>query len=131
MAYVTVRAANEYQYKYRQERRNKWLLENGPCKHCETWEKLEIDHIDPSTKGNFPGWGFWSYKEEVRNKELKKCQVLCEACHAKKTKEERKRPIIHGTYNAYKHRKCHCSLCREAGREYNRGYIKRKQTTVR
>jgi len=45
---------------------------------CGSWKKLELDHIDPKTKESHK---IWSWSEERRNKELKKCQVLCYDCH--------------------------------------------------
>lgn len=32
------------------ERKEKWFKENGPCRECGSWEKLECDHIDLTTK---------------------------------------------------------------------------------
>lgn len=67
-------------------RRDKWLAENGPCKHCGSNERLEVDHIDPKTKVHH---SVWTWGDERRTKELAKCQVLCFLCHRLKTNAER------------------------------------------
>jgi 5-methylcytosine-specific restriction endonuclease McrA len=62
----------------------------GECASCGTKENLEFDHIDPNTKcygvstilpETPPGY---PYTERVWE-EVDKCQLLCEACHKKKT----------------------------------------------
>ena len=78
--------------KYYQRNRDKWLLENGPCQKCGSWDNLEVDHIDPSTKDPLVGYpcpqSFWTWSPERRAVELAKCQVLCTNCHKIKTSEE-------------------------------------------
>lgn len=52
------------------------------CLWCGSTEKLELDHIDPSTKiAN----AIWSWSEPRRLAEISKCQILCHNCHLKKT----------------------------------------------
>lgn len=63
--------------------RKEWLQEHGPCVECNSWEDLELDHKDPSTKISH---SVWSWSIERRLKELEKCQVLCRECHLNKTK---------------------------------------------
>lgn len=75
----------KFQREWLQKRRNKWLNENGPCRQCFSWKKLEVDHIDPSTKITNK---VWSWKESRRINELAKCQVLCEKCHQLKSSKE-------------------------------------------
>ena len=67
--------------------RNRWFQAHGPCVLCGSWEKLELDHIDPSTKVSHR---VWSWSENRRAEELLKCQILCEACHMSKTREQLK-----------------------------------------
>ena len=69
---------------YRQKRKLDWLKKNGPCQKCGTWENLEIDHKDPTTKEFNPS-KIWTRRKEVREKELSKCQALCRECHRVKT----------------------------------------------
>ena len=64
-------------------RRKDWIEANGPCAKCGSWDRLEVDHIDPSTKVSHNVWG-WS--ETRRLEELAKCQVLCYSCHKEKTR---------------------------------------------
>jgi hypothetical protein len=68
----------EYQKGWTKMRRLAWLEANGPCKQCGSWVKLEVDHVDPSQKVSHR---VWSWTADRRNAELKKCQVLCQACH--------------------------------------------------
>ena len=72
----------EYQRKWLAKRRQEWFDQNGPCVKCESWDNLEVDHIDPSQKVTSV---VWSWSEKRRNEELAKCQVLCENCHHEKT----------------------------------------------
>jgi hypothetical protein len=69
-------------------RRQAWIDENGPCQKCGSRENLEIDHIDPRTKERNVAH-LWTYRQEIRDKELSKCQVLCRTCHFEKTRSER------------------------------------------
>jgi 5-methylcytosine-specific restriction endonuclease McrA len=79
-----------YQREWMRKRRQAWIDENGPCKHCGSTEKLEVDHINPRFKKLNPH-GIWSLCEAKRKKELAKCQVLCKSCHLVKTLAERKK----------------------------------------
>lgn len=108
------------------KRRADWMAANGPCRHCGSWEELELDHIDPSTKNpvlRSPSNAIWRWGDEKRNEELAKCQPLCASCHLKKTVDERGGPAKHGTCARYVRQKCRCAECRQAVREYaNRHY---------
>lgn len=75
----------EYQRKWIAQRRIAWVQENGPCAKCGSWLDLEVDHVDPALKAMFPR-DIWSRRQEVRDAELAKCQVLCGACHIIKTR---------------------------------------------
>lgn len=98
---------NNYQNQWLKDRRNAWLKENGPCKHCGSWENLEVDHIDPAQKVTHR---VWSWREERRLVELAKCQVLCHDCHEKKTWDETRATRKHGTVNGYR-LGCRCQNC--------------------
>jgi hypothetical protein len=55
------------------------------CGHDGSTERLEFDHIDPSTKS----FGLTrSASESAFWTEVEKCQLLCRTCHRKKTDEE-------------------------------------------
>ncbi len=71
-----------FQREWLARRRARWLIENGPCAQCGSSESLEIDHVDRTQKISHRVWG---WKPERRAAELLKCQVLCYACHKKKT----------------------------------------------
>jgi 5-methylcytosine-specific restriction endonuclease McrA len=53
------------------------------CAKCDSNYDLQLDHIDRTIKTSHR---IWSWSEEKRNEELKKCQVLCSKCHKIKTK---------------------------------------------
>jgi len=102
----------KYQRTWLQLRRNEWIKKNGPCKVCGSWKDLQIDHIDPSKK-KIRIATIWSRKEQVRNKELAKCQVLCKMHHIEKTSKENSL-AGHGTKKMYKFKKCRCASCSAA-----------------
>jgi len=110
------------------KRRKDWFDANGPCKNCGSTEKLEADHIDPSTKISDK---FWSWSEQRMNEELEKCQVLCKNCHEDKTlKEQGREESKHGTIGRYKNKKynCRCNLCKRANTIYRRKQRAKKLT---
>lgn len=116
--------------RYRQ-RRIDWFKENGPCRKCSSWENLELDHIDPSTKESHL---IWSWSDERRLIELAKCQPLCHKCHKLKTTEYLrlifKKPFEarkHGTTNNYWHGPCRCDLCKAAFRVWRHDSYKRNK----
>ena len=79
-------------------RRSAWIKEHGPCARCNSWDDLEVDHIDPATKLYPPAalWGM-SPLNPKRIAELAKCQVLCCDCHTAKTILENTRTVcVHG-----------------------------------
>ena len=106
----------KYQREWIKTRRQEWVEENGPCKHCGTWDKLEVDHIKPDLKSMHTA-SIWSRTAEVRKKELSNCQVLCKSCHLKKTLAERPKPQ-HGSVTMYDDYKCRCDLCKQAKSKY-------------
>lgn len=56
----------------------------GQCVECESKDQLEIDHVDPETK-SFSVGEFITHSWEKIEPELKKCQLLCQDCHRKKS----------------------------------------------
>jgi len=74
--------------KNRYEERKKWLIEmlGGKCNKCNSCNSLEIDHKDPKIKSfNILCMARGMVLEKLVV-ELKKCQLLCSACHKNKTK---------------------------------------------
>ena len=113
MPYVSEKRQKKYQNDWMQERRRAWLLKNGPCVKCGSWGSLEVDHRNPSEKVDHK---VWSWSKERRDRELEKCQTLCETCHLKKSSAERL--PSHGSDSRYRHRilKCRCRECTNAHR---------------
>lgn len=83
---------------YQKNRRNANKLKafeqlGNKCAECGSTSKLEIDHIDSSSKDELlrkQRIGInWTWSWERINKELKKCQLLCNKCHTKKTSDNK------------------------------------------
>lgn len=102
----------EDSYKWLKARRMEWINSHGPCKHCNSWDNLQVDHIDPSLK-KYHASRIWSRKAKIREPELLKCQVLCADCHKKKTISELTLPTEHGTRREYD-KGCRCRPCTDA-----------------
>ena len=97
------------QREWLRKRREAWIIENGPCRECGSWDRIEVDHIDPSTKVTS---SVWSWSKERRDIELAKCQPLCHRCHADKTTQARRdKPTAHGGHGY--DRGCRCEICRQ------------------
>lgn len=67
-----------------------WKTEHGNCCcQCGSSEYLEIDHNKPETKLH-QIYSMHCRTLAVREAELSKCQLLCSACHRKKTADEQR-----------------------------------------
>lgn len=86
MPYKDPIAQRKFIKEWKAIRRAEWLRENGPCP-CGSWEQLEIHHKDPSKKITHR---VWTWTKEKRDKELAKCEVLCDKCHQIKTTRYRR-----------------------------------------
>ena len=83
------------------------LLEKlgGKCVQCGSTKALEFDHIDPKTKSFNISAGY-NKPKEILEKELSKCQLLCNKCHIEKSKKDlkfRPKTIAGGRPLKYKH----------------------------
>jgi hypothetical protein len=103
----------EFQRQWMRRRRSEWIAANGPCAQCGSPDRLEADHRDRESK-RFTASAIWSMSRRNPNRvaELAKLQVLCFSCHKAKTRSEFIKPLVHGTYNAYKKKACRCDQCR-------------------
>lgn len=121
--------------KYRERRAYAINYLGGKCVVCGARYNLDVDHIDPEEKDYNPFGSWWSVPIEIFNEELDKCQLLCRACHIKKTLENKDygHEAQHGTTYMYMEYACRCELCvkamREAWARYKRTY--RKQERVK
>jgi len=104
MPYKDINIFRKYQRERAAKNRKDFLYDKS-CKICGSKEKLEIDHIKRENKVSH---NVWSWSLLRRNEELKKCQILCHLCHQIKTVRENTKEHC---YNAYKTKRCVCSIC--------------------
>jgi hypothetical protein len=91
----------EYQNRWVQRRRQDWINANGPCSLCNSWDELEVDHINAAEKEiNVSVVWSMALTNPRRIAELKKCWVLCHECHTKKTSIRQECPRGEGASNA-------------------------------
>lgn len=106
MPYKNPEEQKEYQRLWAQrvaeERRSAWMSEHGPCE-CGSWDSLELDHVesstkDPALKTNSGGGSrtVWLWPEVRRFHELSKCVARCHKCHEEKSKGERAKGVDNG-----------------------------------
>ena len=106
-------------------------LLGGECAGCGSMDKLQFDHIngdrvdDKHQISMMIDWASWPEIKE----ELKKCQLLCVACHWEKTyKEQGYGAAAHGTSTCYR-KGCRCDECRAFQSDYLKQYRVKKQAT--
>lgn len=88
MPYANRETQRAYQREWWNRRRAEWVADNGPCVRCGSEDGLQVDHVDPRKKVSHK---VWSWSQCRRETELAKCQVLCDACHHRKTGAENSR----------------------------------------
>lgn len=96
----------------------------GVCNKCNSSDHLEVDHIDPATKVNSR---IWSWSHARIREELAKCQLLCYACHKKKSIDTQSFIIkndVH-SHNRYVHYGCRCLTCKTDHARVNAKYRKK------
>ena len=120
----------EYFQKRRKERRLKYLkLLGGKCEECGSKKNLEFDHIDPSKK-EFGISRYLNYADDRLMEEVKKCRLLCQDCHKKKTHKEwdyAQPESPHGSLRRYQTYGCRCDKCKQARKDY---YLSRKKSSI-
>jgi hypothetical protein len=118
--------------RYAAQRRLFLRILGGRCRRCKTRKNLQIDHEDPNNK-LFEMGRLWAEKRLPEAlKELKKCQILCESCHRKKTALENSARMHakyrkingpdgfkHGTVYGFMKKRCQCAICEAAKRRWN------------
>jgi hypothetical protein len=91
------------------------------CAWCGATEKLDFDHIDPSTMIFRIANGLIN-KAEVFWAEVAKCQLLCRDCHTEKSSAEGSfRTVGHGEGKTGK-KSCRCELCGPLKNKYMREF---------
>jgi 5-methylcytosine-specific restriction endonuclease McrA len=119
---------NEYMRKYVAERQRRRMAEafellGGECAICGSTSDLEVDHKDPTTKTFNIAEKAAGVSEVKLQAELLKCQLLCNACHTRKSILERgqlPREGRHGTLTMY--RFCKCDECKAAKSTYTKSH---------
>lgn len=99
-----------YQRNWMRNRRRQYFKDKQCCK-CGSRDHMELDHIDPALKVEHK---IWSWSKRRRDEELLKCQILCRACHKRKSALERGffSPEDHGRSMSYK-KGCRCVYCKK------------------
>jgi 5-methylcytosine-specific restriction endonuclease McrA len=101
-------------------------LLGGRCNECGLTHSLEFDHVDPATKFFAIAEAVSrSFPAEVILNELEKCQLLCNACHRRKTLVDNGK-AEHGTGGMYRHHGCRCERCKACNRAYVQDFRNRK-----
>lgn len=107
MGYKDPVLRREYARKWIANRRAEFFADKS-CVLCGSTDRMELDHVDPSQKTDHR---IWSWSEKRRLEEIAKCQVLCLGCHHRKTGEQFRKTLVHGSITGYT-RGCRCTLCR-------------------
>lgn len=120
--YYTPEQRRAYMAAYREQRMTEARERlGGRCVVCGTTERLEFDHIDPTTKVK-PVTQMQHASKAKFFAEVQKCQLLCWEHHVEKSRAEGSfrrhvnQPIKHGTLYAYDRRGCRCDECKEVKR---------------
>jgi hypothetical protein len=110
-------------------------LLGGVCVHCRTEgysglvkDRLEFDHIENDREDAQHCLSqMWSSSWDKILIELKKCQLLCRTCHAKKSQQDLGHDGTHnhGTLSTYVNLKCRCDECKGALSKYMLQYRRR------
>lgn len=87
------------------------------CETCGSVDRLEFDHVDPSTK-TFSIMSRWNAPLSELLPELAKCRSLCHDCHSKSSTYGTRR-VDHGGGKTGR-RNCSCDPCKARKREYMR-----------
>ena len=67
----------KYQRAWARKRRQQFMRDKQ-CLYCGRSRKLHLHHRDPSTKIHHR---IWTWRQERREQEIEKCDVLCPSCH--------------------------------------------------
>lgn len=118
MPLATKAQQREYQRAWMAARRAAFFA-GKTCVRCGSSDDLHIHHRDRTQK---VAHQVWSWRQERRDAELAKCDVLCRGCHEQHHARQREQ---HGTRSRYQ-RGCRCELCRWAKALANERDRKRK-----
>lgn len=109
----------------RSERKAKLIDMLGEvCADCGTTDDLQFDHVnedrqDPTYHDSATISHMIDGPWDKLIDEIRKCQLLCIGCHAKKSMAYRWPTLPpHGSYSRYVNQKCRCDDCRKANARY-------------
>jgi hypothetical protein len=77
MPYKDQTRQRQFQREWKARRRADFFA-GKTCTWCGSAENLQLHHLDPAQKEDHR---IWSWSEKRRADEIKKCIVLCQACH--------------------------------------------------
>lgn len=110
-----------YITRYRRDRRASAIaFLGGACASCGSTTNLEFDHIDPDSKVKAIASMLTASKERFWT-EVRKCQLLCSACHLERSRQigllsiapwnKGAHVVRHGTETEYR-AGCRCDACK-------------------
>lgn len=130
MAYLDPEKQRAYQREWLVRQRAAWFAVNGPCVDCSSWDQLELDHADGSTK---VGHRIWSWSRVRREAELAKCVARCRTCHIEKSKGEAhcRAQLTEDLVREIRLRASNGESLRSLARFYGRGYSTIRKVVTR
>jgi hypothetical protein len=100
------------------------------CIDCGSTDRIEYDHVDPSTKFKSIVQMAYTSGEERFWAEVEKCVPRCHDCHMDKTLRDAGKTRAtgrHGTTSTYRY--CKCNECRAAAALYRKN-LRHKYATL-
>lgn len=99
------------------ERRAKAVaLLGGECRKCGSTQKLHFHHKNPKHK-EFTVAAGSSFSDERWNKEIAKCELLCENCHTSEHRPQHECGTPHKYWQG-----CRCQPCKTVNAAWSRNY---------
>lgn len=119
----------EYMRNYVRERyhrlRKEWLDKlGGECVRCGSTEDLNFDHINAEEKTYSIAKILSTHSKQKVEKEMAKCQILCEFCHIIKSAEEGDIYTVEHGGGLTGKKNCRCELCGPLKNAYYKEYRK-------
>jgi len=125
--YADPEAQRRYQREWAASRRREYV-DGQVCAKCGSDERLELHHLDKTTKVSHR---IWTWSRDRIEAELAKCEWWCRNCHEKHhAAEQRYDWDVCGTRVGYNKRGCRCERCKRWRRDDGRAYRARQLDAV-